>query len=263
MGSGSPTIVAQLTDPHILAAGEHLGGEIDTGGHLRAAVEHVNALDPQPDLVIITGDLTDAGSATQYEHLAALLAPLRAPLVLLPGNHDAPEALRTAFPDQPAWPHVRDVGPLRLLLLDDSVPGSPNGCVGPDQLAWLDFALGESTAPTIVAVHHPPFVTGVTHMDRMGLDDADALGDVIERHPHVVRVITGHLHRNITTGWRGTVVTTTPSTSHQVALDLVDGPARWRREPPAVHLHVWLPEEQLLVTHTSPIGDYGPPQDFS
>jgi 3',5'-cyclic AMP phosphodiesterase CpdA len=174
-----------------------------------------------------------------------------------------PANLAEVLPALAGWPSATDVGPLRLVLLDDSVRDSPNGCVGPDQLAWLDRTLAATSAPTILAVHHPPFATGVRHMDSMGLDDADALGDVIERHPHVVRVITGHLHRNITVGWRGTVVTTTPSTAHAVALDLADGAApRWRREPPAVHLHVWLPDEQLLVTHTSPIGDYGPAETF-
>ncbi len=84
----------------------------------------------------------------------------------------------------------------------------------------------------------------------------------MERHPHVVRVICGHVHRPVTTGWHGTVVTIAPSTAHQVALDLTDGEARWRREPPGVQLHVWLPDEQLLVTHTSPIGDYGPIERF-
>ena len=262
MGRAQPTVVAQLTDPHILDAGEQLGGRIDTAGYLRAAVAHVNGLRPQPALVIITGDLTDEGSIEQYEHLAALLEPLAAPFVLLPGNHDLPENIAKVFPALADWPRTADIGPLRLVLLDDSVRNSPNGRVGPEQLEWLDRALRATTLPTIVAVHHPPFVTGLQHMDEMGLDDADALGDVIERHSHVVRIITGHLHRDITAGWRGTVVTTAPSTAHQVALDLVGGDARWRREPPAVHLHVWLPDEELLVTHASPIGDFGPNEPF-
>ena len=262
MASGSLTVIAQITDPHILAAGEQLGGVIDTAGYLRDAVAHVNGLVPQPDLVVITGDLTDGGSREQYDNLAELLAPLQAPFVLLPGNHDVPKTLAEVFPGRASWPSALEVGPLRVLLLDDSVPGSPNGLVGEEQLAWLDAELSRSSAPTIVAVHHPPYATGISHMDRMGLDDAEALGDVIERHPHVARVITGHLHRHITTLWRGTVVTTTPSVAHQVALDLTDGEARWRREPPAAHLHVWLPDEQLLVTHTSPIGDFGPAEPF-
>jgi 3',5'-cyclic AMP phosphodiesterase CpdA len=111
-------------------------------------------------------------------------------------------------------------------------------------------------------VHHPPHVTGIDHMDGMRLADGDALGEVVERHPHVVRVITGHIHRDITALWHGTVVTTSPSTAHQVVLDLDDGPARWSLEPPGVQLHVWLPEVASLVTHTSHIGDFGPTAPF-
>ncbi len=254
-----------MTDPHVVGPGAELGGRIDTAAYLRAAVAHVNGLDPQPDLVVVTGDLTDEGTLDQYGNLAELLAPLAAPYVLLPGNHDLPANLAEVLPQivGSGWPCGLDVGPLRLVLLDSSVAGEPSGHIGADQLVWLETELAGTTKPTIVAVHHPPHVTGLQHMDAMGLDDADDLGAVIERHPHVVRVISGHLHRNITAGWRGTVVTTTPSTAHQVALVLGGGDARWRREPPVVHLHVWFPDEELLVTHSSPIGDFGPEEPFA
>lgn len=266
----SPTIVAQLTDPHIPPPGRLLAGRIDTPRMLAAAVSHVRALEPLPDLVVVSGDLTDTGHPEEYLHLAELLEPLDLSLVLLPGNHDDPTALAEVFgrPEGAAdaaigWQQVVEVGPLRVVTLDTRVPGEPGGRLGPDRLAWLEEALGRSSAPTIVALHHPPFASGIQHMDGMALADADALGEVIERHRHVVRLITGHLHRNITLGWRGTVVTTCPSTAHQVALDLTGGPARWRREPPAVHLHVWLPHTATLVTHTSPIGDHGPAEPFT
>ena len=263
MGVPRPTIVAQLSDPHVTAPGTKLFGRVDSGRMLRDAVSHLNALDPRPDLVVATGDLTADGLDDEYRHVRTLLGALHLPWVVLPGNHDdrdrQAEVLGRSDP-------VQQVGPLRLLLLDTHVPGSPSGRLGPDQLAWLDDELGRSAKPTILALHHPPYATGVRHMDTMGLEDGDALGDVVERHRHVVRILTGHVHRDITVGWRGTVVTTCPSTAHQVALILGEDEARWRREPPAVQLHVWLPEAEggagSLVTHTSPIGDHGPLEPF-
>ena len=147
MGRGTPTVVAQLTDPHILAEGEWLGGNIDTAGYLRDAVAHVNALLPRPDLVIVTGDLADEGTRAQYDHLAALLAPLQVPFVLLPGNHDVPATLTEVFGDAATWPRAMDVGPLCLILLDDSVPGSPNGRVGEEQLALARRGAGPLERP--------------------------------------------------------------------------------------------------------------------
>lgn len=262
------TVVAQLTDPHVTAAGSLLFDKVDTAGFLQAAVGHLNGLTPRPDLVVATGDLTNEGKPAEYERLAELLGQLTMPFVILPGNHDDLVAMREVFDPPPdvgdalGWHHVTEVGPLRVVGLDSLVPGQPGGRLGPERLAWLDGVLGSSDAPTIIAVHHPPHVTGIDHMDGMRLEDGDALGEVVERHPHVARVITGHIHRAITALWHGTVVTTSPGTAHQVVLDLDDGPARWSLEPPAVQLHVWLPEVASLVTHTSYIGDFGPTEPF-
>jgi 3',5'-cyclic AMP phosphodiesterase CpdA len=74
------------------------------------------------------------------------------------------------------------------------------------------------------------------------LANADALGEVIRRHPQVERIVCGHLHRPIQTRWAGTVVMTSPSTAHQVALDLrPESPARFAMDPPACLLHYWEP----------------------
>lgn len=268
-----PTIVAQLSDPHVTVPGAPLFGRIDTGALLRDAVHHVNGLDPRPDLVVLTGDLTGDGHLDEYRHLATLLRALHVPWVVVPGNHDDRDALAEVVGRPEPWPgdavgwqQALQVGPLRLLLLDSQLPGSPSGRLGPARLAWLEQHLAASDGPTVLALHHPPYATGIRHMDTMQLEDGDALGAVVERHRHVVRILSGHVHRSITVGWRGTVVTTCPSTAHQVALDLEDREARWRREPPAVQLHVWLPEAEggagSLVTHTSPIGDHGPLEPF-
>ena len=92
-------LLVQLSDPHIVPKGELLLREIDTARFLREAIEHVNRLDPQPDLVLLTGDLVNEGHPEEYEHLRELLGALRAPFHLVPGNHDLTAVLRDTFPD--------------------------------------------------------------------------------------------------------------------------------------------------------------------
>src|SRR4051794_7448465 len=92
--------IAQISDLHVVAPGHRLAGVIDTPGYARAAIDHLNRLDPQPDAVLATGDLVEGGSLAEYQHLRDIVAPLRAPLWLLPGNHDDRSALREAFPDR-------------------------------------------------------------------------------------------------------------------------------------------------------------------
>lgn len=89
--------------------------------------------------------------------------------------------------------------------------------------------------PTVVAMHHPPFTTGIRHMDDMGLrEGADELEALIRQHPQVERILCGHLHRPITRRFGGTVAMTAPSPAHQITLDLTpDDTPSFIFEPPA------------------------------
>ncbi|MCB9393884.1 MAG: phosphodiesterase [Acidimicrobiaceae bacterium] len=269
-------IVAQISDPHVVEHGELLFDRIPTNAHLEAAVRCLASLDPRPDLVVVTGDLVNEGRPAQYRELRRLLEPLAMPVRLMCGNHDDPVGLREVFADHgylgsegPIDYVVDDVVPLRIVALDTHVPGEPGGHLTATQLAWLDARLGEAAdRPCLVALHHPPFATGIAHMDEMGLTEAatEGLRDVVSRHPQVERVICGHLHRTIARRFAGTVATTVPSTAHAVALDLrpelTEGASN--AEPPAITLHLWRAGIGL-VTHTRTIGDFpghlfGPPE---
>jgi 3',5'-cyclic AMP phosphodiesterase CpdA len=257
-------LLVQLSDPHIVGRRETLLGGIDTTAFLRDAVTHVNRMRPAPDLVLVTGDLVNEGTPPQYDHLAELLAPLAAPLHLMPGNHDRTAHLKQAFPD---CVHDRDgradgviEGSLRIVTLDSSRFPEPGGALDAEQLTWLDEVLGSApAAPTVVTLHHPPFVTGIAHMDAMGLalESTAALAEVIGRHPQVERLLSGHLHRFIVRRFAGTVAMTCPSTAHAIHLVLDDAPPAWSYEPPALLLHRWHPDDGL-VTHLQVIGDHRP-----
>jgi Icc protein len=257
-------LIAQLSDPHFLPKDVRLFGRLDTAGFLERAVEHLNAL--APDVVLITGDLTNDGDDKVYAAFADVVSRLRAPFFVLTGNHDDREIMRARFAG-----HLPDSGPLayaidrfavRLIALDTLVAGEPWGRLESDQLEWLDARLVEMPErPTVVALHHPPFRTGIGHMDRSMLRDADALAAVIGRHGHVERVLCGHVHRAIQRRFAGTLAQTAPSCAHQAELVLGEAPATWVCEPPAVLLHWWDPTDGL-VSHVSLIGEYGPAGRF-
>jgi 3',5'-cyclic-AMP phosphodiesterase len=269
-------IIAQLSDPHIVARGRLLGVQIQGGApdaervrrefvsatYLARAVAAVNALVPRPDITIVTGDLVDTGEPDEYEHLRALLSSLSMPVFVIPGNHDAREPLRDAFRADGYLPaggflcYVIEDYPLRLVALDTLVAGKHHGSLSADQLAWLDDILcAQPDRPTVVMMHHPPFATGITYMDNYGLDNAAALTEVIARHNQVERITCGHLHRAIDRRFAGTIAGTAPSTAHQIRINLVPG-ARisFNFEPPGYLLHVW--QHNNLVTHASLIGEW-------
>lgn len=259
-------LVAQITDTHITAPGALFMGIVDTASALAQAVAALNLLDPSPDLVVLTGDLVEGGKPEEYDHLCSLLAPLRMPLFAIPGNHDAREPMRQAFagggylPREGFLNYVIEDYPMRIIGLDTLVPGEGGGALCSDRLRWIDRAL--STAPDrpiLVLMHHPPFVTGISRMDRLGFEGTSAFAEIIRRHPQVERIACGHLHRAIESRFAGTVAGTAPSTAHQIVLDLrTDARISFAFEPPGYQLHYWR-EDAGLVTHTAAIGDWPGP----
>lgn len=262
-------LLCQISDLHIRAEGKLAYGVVDTAMMLSRCVAHILTLAQPPSAVVITGDLVDFGRQEEYQRLRTLLAPLPMPFYLLPGNHDDRREMIRAFPDHTYIDrhsdHLQfaiDSLPVRLVALDTVVPGESGGMLCSSRLAWLERTLcAAAHRPTIIAMHHPPFVTGIGHMDRIGFANREELARVIARHPQVERIICGHLHRSITTRFAGTIASTCPSPAHQVALDIDSNASdRFVLEPPGFHLHWW--SGGRLVSHTAVVGNYPGPYPF-
>lgn len=265
-------LIAQISDLHIRAPGDLAYGRVDTGALLAKVVAALGALEPGPDLLIASGDLVDRGTAAEYAHLRDLLAPLRLRLLLVPGNHDERGALRAAFPehrylrDGGAFTHttVEDLE-VRLVVLDTVSPGRTEGSLDGGRLDWLAARLAEQPGrPTVIVMHHPPVDTGLPLMDRLGLDrpDAERLAGIVARWPNVERIVCGHVHRPIHARFAGTVVSTCPSTGHQMHLEFRSTvPAGYIMEPPGYLLHLWR-KGTGLVTHTAVVGAFDGPHPF-
>lgn len=266
-------ILVQISDTHINDPGQLVYGHHDTAASLRQAIATINAMSPQPDLVLHTGDIASHGSPRRYAYFRELMADLQAPWRAIPGNHDDREALQAACADTDWMPqggafvhYVEDVFPVRLICCDSVIVGDVPGELCPERLAWLDARLAEAPErPTIVALHHPPFASAMTGASVQGLLRGGAeLSAVLRRHPQVQRVIAGHIHRPITTAFGGTVAFAAPTTCYPFGLDM--GPERLLRmtgEPPAIAVHVWVEdgghEGPSLITHVVPIGEWGEP----
>lgn len=265
-------LLAQVSDLHVRAPGRALSDGVDTLRMARACLRALRDLKPAPRALLLSGDLVDLGDPAEYQALAELLAALPWPVYPLAGNHDERQALRQTLgprmgPHAQAMPdflqYSADLGPLRLLALDTVVPRRPHGALCAHRLGWLQERLAEDARPTVIAMHHPPFETGIAHMDAMGLREGGAaLEALVQAHPQVQAVLCGHLHRSIQTRFGGTVASCSPSCAHQIALNLLDhGPDGFTLEPPAFQLHLW--HGGRLVSHTVPIGDFGGTRAFT
>ncbi len=199
----------QLSDPHLLA---------DPGGLYRgrpplALLRHalteahrqLRAEGALPGRLLISGDLCQDESWGGYRRLAEALADspfaeLEPPL-LLAGNHDHAVALRAALGRQAVLaPALLDWGGWQLLLLDSHLPGQVGGRLGWRQLTWIAAELHRSDRPLLVAVHHPPVAIGDASMDAIGLEDGEALLELLRSCGRWRGLVFGHIHQH----WAGT-----------------------------------------------------------
>ncbi|MBA4503260.1 phosphodiesterase [Marinobacterium marinum] len=265
-------IIAQLTDLHIKAGGKTAyAGKVDTYAKLRQAVEHLNAMRPQPDLVLITGDLGDFGLAAEYRQARLALDDLEMPFYLVPGNHDERQALREVFADHvylfqadTHLSHAIEGLPLRLVGLDTSVPGQPYGEVDEVRRAWLATVLEQAPQQrTLLFMHHPPVAVGLDHMDVQRLNGSERLAEVLQEHPQVEVILCGHLHRPVEFVWCGRPVYVGSAHNHAVTLDLTPAAASsFTLEPAMIRLLYLHPQSGMILSHQSHVEACDGPHPF-
>ncbi|MBW4092609.1 MAG: phosphodiesterase [Proteobacteria bacterium] len=260
-------LIAQLTDFHLRPPGLAANRVVETNMLTARALRALAALRPAPDAILLTGDLADRGEPGAYTLLARLLARAGlGPVFAIPGNHDDRATLCAALgtPRTGGFLHyaIEDF-PVRLVLLDTLVPGASHGALCAERLAWLEATLAAAPdRPTLIAMHHPPFATGIGHMDRIALAAPEDFAAVLARHPQVRLVVCGHVHRSITTRIGAAVVCIAPSVAHQVVLELgPEAASALTLEPPAYLLHHWSAAGGF-VTHTALVEAYPGPFPF-
>jgi len=230
-----PTLIAQLSDPHI---------KLDDDASqpaLAAAVERVLALRPAPMAVLVTGDIANSGDPAEHERAQALLAPLPMPVFTAAGNHDL-LAMRHQY--------AADAAGIRLVVCDTSIRGRDDGAL---DVEWLAAHLVPDV-PTIVAMHHPPILVGLPWLDAIGLPEADrtALDALLSANPQVKRIAAGHVHRASADVLGGCLVVTCASTNIQSALDFTTDEMALTSEPPSILVHAFL-DGGDVITHVQPV----------
>ncbi len=229
-------VIAHFSDPHLLAGGRHQFGQVDSAGHLVAALEQLERSEIRPDAIVFTGDLADLGEDDAYVRLRDIVTPVvervGAQLIWCMGNHDerAPYA-RILFGDPIAddavgvapQDRVYDVHGLRIVALDSSVPGYHHGELEPAQLDWLrDVLAVPAEHGTILALHHPPIPVPLDPlMAVIELDGQDAFAEVI-RGTDVRGVLGGHLHYSTHSTFAGVPVSVASATCYTMALGLAE-----------------------------------------
>ena len=193
----TPFSFVQLSDTHVGFNGppDPLGTKA-----FERAVELVNQLPQQPDLVLFTGDLThdtedkDVHAQRMRQFLEISSRMKAGKVVHVPGEHDAGldgGALYRDFLKETYYSF--DHRGVHFVALDNVSRAKPE--VGPEQLGWLkkDVARFPKTAPIVVFTHRPLFDLKPEWEWFTG--DGDDVMNVLAPYESVT-VLYGHIHRD-------------------------------------------------------------------
>jgi len=190
----------------------------------------------QPDLLLLTGDVSEDASPASYGRVSAMLNSLGAPVLALPGNHDDPDVMQRYFRQGP-WQ-----GPLasgkkgwQLVLLDSTRQGKVDGILSRRTLDRLDSLLGNSDSGHIlVALHHQPVPVNAAWIDRYALKFPEEFFKVIARHDKVKCIVWGHVHQDFQSSRDAVQLLGSPSSvanslpeKEKFTLDLHGPSCRW------------------------------------
>lgn len=214
----SPALLVQLTDPHLMARADARLREVHTDASLQAVLALARQEQERPDLMLLTGDLSQDGSAASYQRLRTHFEGADHPIRCLPGNHDDGPTLRQHLAD---WlSPVFDLPGWRVIMLDSTVPGQDLGHIAPDQFERLEQALQSAGSRHILlALHHNlTRVDGNWH-DPMMVTNAQAVLARLQDHPRSRVALWGHIHQEFDCRHHHLRLLGSPSTCFQFRLD--------------------------------------------
>lgn len=224
-------LIAQLSDIHAKPGGRAVAA-------LARAVEWLTAA--RPDALIVSGDVANAPWAEGYGLVRDALAPLECPILMVPGNKDDRQAMRTAF-DGAGWTEdhlsvAQTIKGVRIVGLDVMVPGEKHGDAGP-AIEWLrqQLVVGE---PVLLFMHHHPFNTGFARVDKAMCRSVEPLADAIVTADARVMLLTcGHGHRTVFSMFAGAPAMMCPSLAQPNPLEFGEYAPPPTADPPAFALH--------------------------
>lgn len=237
-------VVAHISDLHF-------DGTPESRARISSALHYIESHAAGIDVLLVSGDIADEGTAEQYAETAATLrSPL--PMLVTVGNHDNrerfSEAMLGAASPQPINSAYRD-GDVLLLALDSSIPGRADGLLSEETLAWTSAQI-DAAGPgvrVLMAMHHPPVPLGMPFMDTIYLTNPEHLAALLDRYPNIVGILCGHAHSPVVTSFAGRPVCVAPGVASTLNLPFEGHEIVHTHQPPGIAFH--LLDGYRLITH--------------
>ena len=253
------TLIAQVSDLHLHSDPAHIS-------HVRfaAVLDHLLRVDPLPDILILSGDLSETGDEQSYRSLSQALERWPQPVHLMVGNHDDREALArvfsTSFNEHGFIQETVEIDGVRLILLDTTEEGRQGGAFCEERARWLrDELVRSNGTSTLIFMHHPPVDLGLPWLDPGEAQGWTRRLRVALEGQRIAAICTGHAHSSASLQWNGTPVVVCPSTSSDASMmfsdmcpDRPDGRPLLERGEPSFALHRWSGDQLVTFFVRSP-----------
>ncbi len=147
MGDSKPTVIAHISDLHC-------GSRYHIPSLARRVVDEINVL--APEIVVVTGDLTDMGFRGEFSQAHSVISAIECPnKVVLMGNHDARNVGEEHFSEYfGGRTSELDFNGVRVLGIDSSEPDLDSGRVGRERYKMIQEVFSDPTQITVLAMHH-------------------------------------------------------------------------------------------------------------
>ncbi|WP_328891358.1 metallophosphoesterase [Streptomyces sp. NBC_00316] len=231
----------------------HLDGSERATRRATRVMDHLRALPRPVDALLVTGDIADHGEEAEYEEAARILdSPF--PVLACPGNHDVRQAygkvLLGESPDGGPVNRVHHISGTAVLMCDSTIPGRDEGRLDARTLAWIDATLTglPEDRPALIAFHQPPVELHHPLPDSGRLEQPEQLAALLDAHPQVVAVLTGHAHTAAASTFAARPLIVGPAVTWTLRMPWEGDDAADRDQPPGLAFHV-LGDDRRLTTH--------------
>lgn len=227
--------IVQITDSHLFSDKESKLLGMNTEESFRCVYQLAQKEQTNPDLILVTGDVSQDGSKEAYVRMQDAMQFWGAPVYWLPGNHDHFSVMRQVIGVDWVSPCCVDIGVWRLVLLNSQIENDVPGRLVRAELEFLDQSLKSAgDRHVLIALHHHPVPLNSRWLDTVALLNPEDFFDVVHRYDRVRAVIWGHVHQSFELKLKDILLFSTPSTcvqfkpnSDDFALDTLAPGYRW------------------------------------
>lgn len=212
--------IAQISDTHLFGGKNQKINGANSYDHLRSVINHIVSLHNKPDLIVVSGDLSQDCTFESYQNLANLLNTSGIRYLVLPGNHDDVTMINKVFDFnwvKDSVDYSVDFYDWYLYLIDTSYYPEDYGTISREQFARFEKEIRvNKNKPAIVFMHHHPLKINSLWLDKMMLREGDEFNRIVKQNPQIKAVLFGHIHQVYEDNINGIFYGSSPATSYQI-----------------------------------------------